>query len=173
MILERATGMTVTAYLQQTLWDPLGMEFGGSWSLDSRASGFEKMESGLNARAIDFAKFGRLFARGGEWDGEQVLPAQWVAASTEPDLSKAYGDYYPPAGVFAERSLYYKYFWWGLHRPDGNDFAAWGNHGQFIYVSPVSGVIIVRIGQRYGQPGAEWLQTFSRVAALLGQQALP
>jgi CubicO group peptidase (beta-lactamase class C family) len=58
MILERATGMSVTNYLQTRIWDPLGMEFGGSWSTDSEAFDFEKMETGVNARAIDFAKFG-------------------------------------------------------------------------------------------------------------------
>ena len=54
-----------------------GMEFDGSWSLDSR--GFEKMESGINARAIDFVKFGRLYLNNGNWDGTQVLPADWIA----------------------------------------------------------------------------------------------
>ena len=58
MILERATGMPVARYLQETLWKPLGMEADGSWSLDSTQGGFEKMESGLNARARDFARFG-------------------------------------------------------------------------------------------------------------------
>ena len=38
MVLERATGMTVTEYLQSKIWDPLGMEYGGSWSLDSKQS---------------------------------------------------------------------------------------------------------------------------------------
>jgi hypothetical protein len=37
----------------------------GSWSLDSRHDGFEKMESGLNSRAVDFAKLGLLYLRGG------------------------------------------------------------------------------------------------------------
>ena len=45
--------------------DPLGMEFDGAWTLDSEASGFEKMEAGLNARAVDFAKLGRLFLHEG------------------------------------------------------------------------------------------------------------
>ena len=70
MILERATGMSVTAYTQSRLWDPLGMEFDGAWTLDSEASGFEKMEAGLNARAVDFAKLGRLFLHEGAWDGD-------------------------------------------------------------------------------------------------------
>jgi len=57
MILERAAGTTVTGYLQEKIWTPIGMEYSGSWSLDETCS--EKMESGMNARAIDFAKFGR------------------------------------------------------------------------------------------------------------------
>jgi CubicO group peptidase (beta-lactamase class C family) len=65
MILERATGMPVSRYLQEKLWKPLGMEADGSWSLDSTQGGFEKMESGVNARARDFARFGMLFARRG------------------------------------------------------------------------------------------------------------
>ena len=71
LILERTTGMSITALTQSRLWDPLGMEFDGAWTLDSEASGFEKMEAGLNARAIDFAKLGRLFLREGDWDGTQ------------------------------------------------------------------------------------------------------
>jgi CubicO group peptidase (beta-lactamase class C family) len=45
VILERATGRSVTAWLQEKLWTPLGMEFDGSWSLDSEAAGLEKLES--------------------------------------------------------------------------------------------------------------------------------
>lgn len=47
--------MPVAAYLEAKLWRPLDMEADASWSLDSQASGFEKMESGLNGLAADFA----------------------------------------------------------------------------------------------------------------------
>ena len=43
------------------------------------------MESGLNARAVDFAKLGLLYLRGGSWDGKQVLPRGWIEASTSND----------------------------------------------------------------------------------------
>jgi CubicO group peptidase (beta-lactamase class C family) len=66
MILERATGMSVSRYLEEKLWKSLGMEADGSWSLDSTSSGFEKMESGVNARARDFARFGMLFVKEGK-----------------------------------------------------------------------------------------------------------
>ena len=49
------------------------------------ASGFEKMEAGLNARAIDYAKLGRLYREQGSWNGTQVVPAGWVVDSTAPD----------------------------------------------------------------------------------------
>ena len=58
LIIERATGMRVAEYLQERIWKPMGAEFPASWSLDSEASGFEKMESGINARAVDYARFG-------------------------------------------------------------------------------------------------------------------
>jgi CubicO group peptidase (beta-lactamase class C family) len=71
MILERATGMRVSRYLQEKLWKPVGMEADGSWSLDSTSSGFEKMESGVNARARDFARFGmHAVCPGGQLGGQ-------------------------------------------------------------------------------------------------------
>jgi hypothetical protein len=59
-----ATGRTVSAYLSERLWGPLGMEADGSWSLDSRRSGLELLQAGLNGRAIDFAKLGALYLHG-------------------------------------------------------------------------------------------------------------
>ena len=58
MILKRATGVPVADYLEHKIWEPIGTEFPISKCLDER--GFERMESGINARAIDYAKFGRL-----------------------------------------------------------------------------------------------------------------
>ena len=83
IILERATGMPVAKYMEEKLWKPLGMEAPASWSLDSETNGFEKMESGINARAIDFAKFGRLYLNNGSnWNGEQTISEKWVSTST-------------------------------------------------------------------------------------------
>ena len=74
MILERVTGMSVSNYLQDKLWKPLGMQYPASWSLDSKLDGFEKMASGLNARAIDYARFGQLMLNGGMWNGLPTHP---------------------------------------------------------------------------------------------------
>jgi CubicO group peptidase (beta-lactamase class C family) len=52
------------------------------------------MEAGLNARAIDFAKLGRLFLEQGSRDGRQVISPEWVAESTGLDASNRSEDYY-------------------------------------------------------------------------------
>ena len=161
LIIERATGTTVAGYLQEKIWKPIGMEYPGSWSLDE--NGFEKMESGINARAIDFAKFGRLFIHNGSWNGVQVIPAEWVAESTQADKSVDYDNYYYNDFIFADGQGYYKYMWWGIQRDEQTyDFMALGNHGQFIYISPQKNMIILRFGETYGEiTGADgWIDMF-------------
>lgn len=168
LIIERATGLSVTDYTQEKLWNSLGMEFDGSWSLDSEESGFEKMEAGLNARAIDFAKFGRLYLNGGDWNGEQVIPEEWVRTSTQVDRATQKASYYPDnfgQTIFHDLNGYYKYMWYGYLRDEGFDFAAEGDHGQFIYVAPHKNLIIVRNGLEYGIPWDEWIKSFYRFAS--------
>lgn len=145
MVLERMSDTTVSAFLSKTLWRRIGMEADGSWSLDSR-DGFEKMESGLNARARDFARFGRLYLHAGVWNGRQVLPRGWVLASTRADS-------------VADPSLRYRYYWWIHPREDGRDrFYAEGDHGQFIYVAPDVDLVFVRLGRSYA--GIDWPSLF-------------
>jgi CubicO group peptidase (beta-lactamase class C family) len=147
MILERITGMTVARYLEEKLWHPLGAEFDASWSLDSKSSGFEKMESGINARAIDFARLGVVYLHGGEWDGRQLVSAEWVEASTAPHAAPHYG-----------------YWWWV--EPDGA-FLARGNHGQLVYVDPARDVVIARFGTTDGD--VDWPPVLADVASRAGR----
>jgi CubicO group peptidase (beta-lactamase class C family) len=138
MILERATSQHVAEFMESRLWRPLGAEADATWSLDSEASGFEKMESGINARTIDFAKLGSLYLHEGEWNGTRIVPASWVRESTavsdEHDPSPAYG-----------------YWWWTYHDEElGDYFAARGNKGQFIVVIPERDAVVVRHGRDFG-----------------------
>jgi len=170
LILERATGTSVANYLQKRIWKPIGMEYDGSWSLDE--NGFEKMESGINARAIDFAKFGRLFLHKGNWNGVEVIPQSGIAEPTQADTSVDYANYYDDDFIFASGHGYYKYMWWGIQRDDQDyDFMALGNHGQFIYISPRKNLLILRFGESYGElDGAQgWVDMFYEFATSIDE----
>ena len=159
MILERATGTHVSRYLQEKLWKPMGMEADGSWSLDSKEDGFEKMESGVNARARDFARFGMLFAKEGNWRGKQLISRRWVEESTRPDTTM-------------DPSQDYQYFWW-VNTPDGkNHFSAQGNYGQYIYAAPEKDLVIVRLGKEEGEQGyGYWTDLFEQLTTKLDTPA--
>ena len=149
LVLERTTGRPVAKYLEEKLWKPLGMEAPGSWSLDSEQSGFEKMESGINGRAIDFAKFGRLFLNRGNWNGTQLVPAAWVDASTRLDTR-------------TDPAPFYQYFWWINTDARGHHYLASGKHGQKIYIVPEQRLIFVRFGK--ADPYRHWEDLFEDLA---------
>jgi CubicO group peptidase (beta-lactamase class C family) len=172
LILERATGVPVAEYLQEKIWKPLGMEYPGSWSLDSTENGFPKMESGINARAIDFARFGRLYLNHGAWEGRQVVSTSWVDESTRMEPVADRRSYYPTGFELPSAGLRYGYMWWGICRgEDDCDYAAEGNLGQLIYVSPRPKLIMVKNSSGYGDlSGYQWNDLFSRVAAAFAER---
>lgn len=108
----------------------------------------EKTFCCINAKARDFAKLGRLYLNKGNWNGEQLLPAEWVKQSITAEMKEG--------GV-----SYYKYQWW-LSR---NGYYADGLHGQFVYVNPSKNLIIVRLGKRSGD--ASWPAVFEQLASYL------
>jgi CubicO group peptidase (beta-lactamase class C family) len=136
LVLERATGRPLAEYVAEHLWQPLGAEYDASWSVDSEQHRFAKMESGFNARPVDYARFGYLFAHEGRVGGRQVVPADWVSAATAREDSTDPVDHY-------------QWFWWvDTTRPNG--FMARGNKGQLIYVDPAADVVVVRTGRDFG-----------------------
>jgi CubicO group peptidase (beta-lactamase class C family) len=148
LVLERALkNKTITSYLQDKLWTPLGMEFSGSWSIDRKKDGIEKTFCCLNARARDFAKIGRLYKNKGNWNGKQLISKKWVEESTKLDTSEG-------------SASFYQYSWW-LPTPS-QDFMAEGILGQFIYVNPAKDLIIVRLGKNEGD--ADWWNVFTNIA---------
>ncbi len=153
MVLERATGMSVAGYLETRLWQPMGAEADGSWSLDSETSAFEKMESGINGRAVDFLKLGWLFLNGGRNGDLQVVSQAWVEEATRVDTTTDPADHY-------------QYFWWIDETHDA--FYAAGNHGQFIYVVPDQELVILRMGDRFGYEIEQWVEILGGMADQLG-----
>lgn len=146
-IVSRSTNRTLTSYLQEKVWAPMGAQYPGSWSIDQKRNGMEKAFSSINATAIDFAKFGRLYLNGGRRGDQQIIPADWVAQSIAVDTVDAAVDFY-------------QYQWW-IQGPDA--FSAEGHLGQFIYVNHAKNLIIVRLGKNSG--GVDWYNIFKQIAA--------
>lgn len=148
LALKRALGsLSISDYMQQRLWQPLGMEYDGIWSLDHAPDGLEKTVCCLATTARDFAKFGRLYLNQGMWDGKQIVPADWVQAARQSDLSIG--------GAWN-----YQRMWWRVAQ-DRTDFMANGHLGQFLYINPSDNVVIVRLGKSMGGLSREeWVQVF-------------
>ncbi len=175
IIVERTTHRTVSEYLQEKIWKPIGMEYSATWSLDSVQDGLELTHVALNARAIDYAKFGQLYLNKGSWNGKPIISERWVTESTAPDPNDHRPwETYPQ---WADAGGYYKYFWWG--NPGGaNDysFEAIGRWGQFIFVAPRANVVIIRTAGDFGLDLEQWPQVFQYIADFVshgGQSGSP
>lgn len=145
-VLERATGQDVEDFAQANLFEPIGM----TSTIARDQAGNPATFMGVQAGCDDMARFGHLFLQHGTWDGEQIVPAEWVeqATAASQDLNAAYG-----------------YLWW--RNADGgwivpglgetrdtvfwedaplDAYAALGLGGQVILVLPGEDMVVVRAG---------------------------
>ena len=137
MLLREAVGRPVSQYMQEELWSPMGAERAAYWLLDSE--GMEMAYGGLSATARDYAKLGELYRQKGSINGRQVVPSRWIQASITPDADHLL----PGDNPLSDFPLGYGYQWW---IPDNSgDYAAIGVYNQFIYVSPASGMVVVKL----------------------------
>jgi CubicO group peptidase (beta-lactamase class C family) len=157
LILQRALGqMTVTEYMQAALWEPLGMQYDGLWSLD-RQGGLEKTWCCLAAAARDFARLGRLYLQDGALDGEQVLSPGWVRQSVQVG---AVPESAWPADFKAAGLWNYGYQWWLVSKEEG-DYLALGKDGQYLYVNPAADLVLLRLGWSSGELSlGRWIALF-------------
>ncbi len=149
MIVERATGKLLPIYLQETIWKPVGMEYDATWSIDSEKHLVTKAFCCLNARAVDFLRFGVLMLNKGVWQGDTIISPRWIEEALEVKDS---------AGQ--TREFYHGYNFRIL--PNGDYFMK-GVHGQYIYVNPASSTVIVRFGKQAGR--TEWIRLFQGISS--------
>jgi CubicO group peptidase (beta-lactamase class C family) len=153
-------GETITSYTQRRLWEPLGMQDAGVWTVDHAGDGLEKTWCCLAASARDVAKLGRLYLNRGSWEGTEAVPAAWIEASTTGHVpAAAWPDDLRAAGWWN-----YGYQWWIVSQDEG-DYFALGKDGQFLYLNPRRDLIIVRLGWSTGDMGAAaWVDLFQAIA---------
>lgn len=123
--------------MEEKLWKRIGTESDGLWLVDGK--GMELAFGGFNAVLRDYARIGLLYLQDGCWEGNTVVPLQWVHASVTPDAPHLQ----PGERPSSYWVLGYGYQWWIPLRPEG-DFLAIGIYGQYIYVHPVYRVVIAK-----------------------------
>lgn len=137
MVLREATDQDLSSYLEEKVWQRVGMESDAFWIVDG--DGMELTFGGLNAVLRDYARFGLLYLHEGSWKGRQVVPADWIQASVTPDALHLR----PGPDPSTASVLGYGYQWWIPGNPEG-DFMAIGICNQFIYVHPGLKVVIAK-----------------------------
>ena len=138
MILVRTTGKSLTEYLQEKIWQPLGMEYNCYWLADDQ--NMEMALGGLNVTLRDYAKLGQLFLQKGKWQGKQIVPEKWVEESTTADAPHLQPGKDNP---MSRHEMGYGYQWW-IPAGDEGEFLARGIYNQYIYVNPTTRTVIVK-----------------------------
>jgi CubicO group peptidase (beta-lactamase class C family) len=171
MLLSRVTGESVTNYLTRKIWQPIGMEYDGYFSVDGK--NVEVTMGGLQASLRDIAKMGRLYLHKGNWEGSQIVPTAWIDASLDvsaPHLAPGHNN--PKSGT----PFGYGYQWWLPVNPRG-DFYAAGIYHQFIYIDPTNNVVIAKTSANKGYNNPENKDQkerhsvmFQQIAAAMGEK---
>jgi CubicO group peptidase (beta-lactamase class C family) len=154
-IVSDATGQSTLAYARAKLFGPLGIRTDNAlvqpirtWpptpaqdkayeqasvAWDTDPQGYQVGFGWVKLPARDLAKFGYLYLNGGRWEGRQVVPADYVRASTQPQSK-------PPPSVPADG---YGYQWWTTSVASHRSFFAAGFAGQLIQVIPDLDLMVV------------------------------
>jgi CubicO group peptidase (beta-lactamase class C family) len=136
LLLEKATGRSLSDYAAEKLWQPLGAEHPALWSTD-HDKGNEKAYCCFNSNTRDFARIGKLMLDSGKWNHTAIIDSSYYMRSIK------------PCGITDEKGMhcdYYGYQWWiDPQHPD--IFYARGILGQYIIMIPSKKMIIVRLGK--------------------------
>lgn len=149
-VLERATGMTLAAYLEQSIWQPYGMASDGVWHAYSKNQ-HDVGAHGFNATLEDWGRFGEFVLNNGRLpNGKQILPENWVTQSADWSKAKNSVSVAHPQGL-------YGYQWWNNEVPanaknvvpapqDSLKGSLWalGIYGQMIMVNRAENLVIVQ-----------------------------
>ena len=135
-ILKRASGIPADTFAKKYLFHHLGIE---KYKWSKSPGGLVQTGGGLALRARDMAKFGQLYLNNGQWQGQQIIPEEWVKDSTRIQIKKLVDGY--------------GYQWW-IRRFKVNgklidSYYALGRAGQFIMVFPSFDLIVVSTAQNY------------------------
>ena len=133
-LVQQLTGQTLLDYLTPRLLDPLGIQ-GAAW--ESHPDGTNFGGWGLSLRTEDIARFGQLYLQNGQWQGEQILPAEWIAQASSKQVSNG-------TEANSDWAAGYGFHFWrcvpsGAYRGDGA-------FGQYCVIMPEQDAVLAMTG---------------------------
>jgi CubicO group peptidase (beta-lactamase class C family) len=154
-IVGRVEGARADSFAATRLFQPMRMA-GYDWYRNP-GDGFPHLGGGLLLRPRDLLKLGQLVLDQGRWNGSQLVPAEWIQASTRVHVAQ------PRA--FGRHAVDYGYLWWlgsladpmNPRRETGEVIIASGTGGQWIFVVPRYDLVMVSNG--WNQVG-RWVAAF-------------
>ena len=141
IIIDRATGTNLKSFAEEHLFSAIDVE-AGEWGTD--AEGHNNGCGDLHFSARDAAKFGLLYLNDGEYEGNQVIPADWVHDSLQKyskDINATGG--FPANWGLSINDIGYGYQWWSARAGEHHFDFAWGHGGQLIVLLDELDMVIV------------------------------
>lgn len=124
-IVQEVTGMRADSFALQNIFTPMGID-NYYWPISNEGVAFGG--SGVRMTPRDMAKFGYLYLKNGQWDGEQIVPESWVALSQQKHMARKYIP-----------DNYYGYQFWVS---DYGLYSAVGFEGQWIMIVPEHNLVV-------------------------------
>ncbi len=154
IVVARAAGKPLAAYLSEKIWKPYGMERDAVWMVDR--GGLELGGCCISMTLRDYGRVGQFMLDGGVAGGRPVLPDGWVGEATKAQIANGLGGY--------------GYFWW----IDPEAFQAEGIYGQSILVYPKDRlVVVINSAWKRADDDADWvaMQAFQKAVRLAAKAA--
>lgn len=139
MVVESATGKTISEYASEKFWKPMGAKHDALWSLD-RENGIEKAYCCFNSNARDFARWGQLILNDGNWNGKQLISKSYLDEALQP-ASYLIDEEGNPLD-------YYGFQWWIIDYRGYQIPYMRGILGQYIFAIKEKNAVVVRLGHK-------------------------
>jgi CubicO group peptidase (beta-lactamase class C family) len=163
VIVARACDTDLLLYGQQNLFSPLDVR-AGAWPYDENNYRYGSGDISFTAR--DVAKFGLLYLNHGEYEGNQIISANWVSESLQTYSEDLYGN---ELGRYF-RDIGYGYMWWSARVGDHHFNYAWGHGGNLIILlNELDIVIVTTADPLHGLWGQEAWEKEGAIIDLVGE----
>ena len=140
-LIETVTETRLQDYFATELWAKLGAEYDAAFTVDPH--GTPAAGAGLNTTLRDAARFGQMHLQGGFFNGQQVIPTEWITDCRQGDEG-ARGAYVGSEYARLFPKGIYRNHWW-VKDPSKGIYVAVGRYGQIMYINVPANLVVVKL----------------------------